>query len=155
MVRDLLEKIIPARDLNDVVIRFAHYRSLENHDNAIEERLFKDVEALATCATVTREPDPSTEHMRHRGHAPHQAIVDALRADPSRSDRSIARELGVSPTTVGKVRSSHGLASSERSVRRAGQMYRGAFNRPRRECGDHANSSICLTLRQPHRGDAR
>jgi len=41
-----------------------------------------------------------------------ERIADLLRADPTRSDRSVAVVVGVSPTTVGAVRASLGLDSS-------------------------------------------
>jgi|GEM_PF-7113334 len=50
-------------------------------------------------------------------------IEAALRSDPSRSDRAIARDLGCSPTTVGKVRTALGLTDAVRTVHRGGQTY--------------------------------
>ena len=51
------------------------------------------------------------------------AIAAALVADPSRSDRDIARETGSSPTTVGRARAAVGLERLVRSVKRGGKSY--------------------------------
>ena len=102
----------------------------ESHSDKIEERLFADVAGLATCATVARtSPDLSSEQMRVRRPVSDDAIRETLRADPSKSDRSIARTFGVSPSTVGKHRRAAGLVGAVRTIRRGSQSFEARYGR--------------------------
>ncbi|WP_237477820.1 hypothetical protein [Lichenibacterium dinghuense] len=49
-------------------------------------------------------------------------LDDVLKADPSRADRDIARQMKCSPTTVGRARARLRLVAEVRSVQRGGQM---------------------------------
>jgi hypothetical protein len=126
IVESLLKKELTARTPADVLERFRFYLSLETQDDKQESRIFDDLEAIVA---ETAQPQASV----HGGHIPpsvHRGqIADALGADPSRTDRSIAREFGCSPTTVGRVRADLGLKDALRSVQRGGQMFSGRYGK--------------------------
>ena len=52
-----------------------------------------------------------------------EQISAALAADPSRSNRAIARACKTSATTVGKIRAAMGLTAATRTVTRRGKAY--------------------------------
>lgn len=68
-------------------------------------------------------PHPSTVSVHGLGETRAAEILAALVADPSRSDRDVARACGCSPTLVGRVRAAAGLAKRVREVRRGGRAY--------------------------------
>ena len=122
MIRDLMENDLHLTTLAEVHARFAMYRTAESHDDKIEAALFRDLSALVDRqaeAPVSPPAAPATPIYPFAD----TSIGDALAADPSRSDRAIAREVGCSPTTVGRMRGQMGLSGKVRSVRRGGQMY--------------------------------
>ncbi|MCW2317635.1 FixJ family two-component response regulator [Rhodoblastus acidophilus] len=77
---------------------------------------------------MSPESDLAADLAEASGAALRGQIEAAIVADPSRSDQSIARELGCSPTTVGKVRASIGLGAVARSVQRGGQMFSARYH---------------------------
>ncbi len=111
IVHDLAMHEIRVTNIVDLHGRFAMYREADVDDPRVDDALFRDIAAMAVAA----QSQPSTA----RPHAPSDAadrIQTALNADPSRSDRDIARSLQCSPTTVGKARAALGLRSSTRAV---------------------------------------
>ena len=138
MVRDLAEHVLPVTTLADLHARFAMYEGLDTEAPAMRKALFRDVaamadreghlstgldasgrEALISNASLEGIWQGCPIHPRRGGR-----IADALKADPTRSDRDIARAMGCSPTTVGNVRRALGLIRGERSVQRNGQTFR-------------------------------
>ena len=136
MVRDLAEHVLPTTTLQDLHARFAMMRDSEIDEPKMEAALFRDLSVLVDREAAQPSTDPSSTSNVHRSAEPirphrHGQIADALRTDPSRSDRDIARAFGCSPTTAGKVRREIGLVQPHRSVqRRGGQVFR--MTMPRR-----------------------
>ncbi len=133
MVRDLVEHELVTTTLDDLYARFKFYRDMDVACEKIDAALFRDLETLVrrthlSDASTKGEgtPSPSSPHPTTRD----GQIRAALHADPSRSDRAIARAIGCSPTSVGKTRLAMGLSWAERSVQRRGQM---CSMRPRAE----------------------
>jgi hypothetical protein len=92
------------------------YREHGFHQEDLLGRMFSDHDGLAAASAVG-------------GNAPVQSgqIATAIAANPSRTDRSIARELGCSATTVGKVREALGLKGVRQSVQRGEQTFQPAY----------------------------
>ena len=107
MVRDLVMHELPTTTLADLHARFALLRASEISEPETEEALFRDLTAIMEqdAAPPQRADQPARPQ-------PHGQVADAIRADPSRSDRDIARAFGCSPTTAGKVRRELGLSPS-------------------------------------------
>ncbi|MCW2286224.1 hypothetical protein M2323_004037 [Rhodoblastus acidophilus] len=128
-VERLIEFELVAKDAADVLARFRFYRARECHDRKAETAIFNDLERIVmeAAANVSSEDTCAQTSVSAAGSIPATVqrgqIEAAIAADPSRSDRSVARELGCSPTTVGKVRASMGLGAVARSVQRGGQMF--------------------------------
>ena len=116
MVRVLAMAELPTTTLADLHARFAMLRaSPEVGERETEAALFRDLTAIMQQdAAPSRRADEMTRS------EPHGHIVDALRSDPSRSDRDIARALECSPTTVGKVRKDLGFPPSIHAAQQQG-----------------------------------
>jgi hypothetical protein len=131
IVESLLKSGLQVRTPADLLERASLYRERENVDAEFLNRIFADLEGIV-AAPVAESAQPQASV--HRGHIPssvhREQIADALGADPSRTDRSIAREFGCSPTTVGRVRADLGLKNALRSVQRGGQMFSGRYGKP-------------------------
>ena len=126
IVRDLAIHEIRVTNIVDLHGRFAMYREAGIEDPRVEDALFRDIEAMAASVQsqlFTTRTDVADQ------------ITAALNADPSRSDRNIARSLRCSPSTVGRARAVLGLRSSTRAVSRGGQLFemRVAATEPRSE----------------------
>jgi hypothetical protein len=131
MLERLAESELPARNASEILTRLRYFETRDRQWYEYEEwaeRLIADVEILA----AKEADDAKVSTCVHDGAAPTHTYIrpptngqigDLLLADPSRSDRSIARELNVSPTTVGKVRATLGLKTCPRSVQRGGKSY--------------------------------
>jgi hypothetical protein len=131
IVDKLLEEELTARTAADVLERFRLYRDRAFHDYDSETRIFEDLERVVAAESAPRLSTMDTCAYVQSVHsaAPVQSgqIEAALAENPARSDRSLAREFGVSPTTVGKIRARLGLAGAARSVRRRGQMFEAQY----------------------------
>jgi hypothetical protein len=144
IVEKLIDSELVAKDAADVLARFRLYREREFHDNKTETVIFNDLERIVMKAAANvSSADTSAQTAGSVGdHIPATVqrgqIAAMINDDPSRSDRSIARKLNCSPTTVGKVRASMGLCAVARSVQRGGQMFEGRYGRPRRRGALHA-----------------
>ena len=119
LVQNLVMDELPcttAADIYDRVLRYSGFKGRPKTD--LWTSLLRDLKALAEQQLVTPEPSASVQpgNLRDR-------IMDALRADPSTSDRTLAGQFGCSPTTVGKARREAGLAGVKRSVHRSGQTF--------------------------------
>jgi hypothetical protein len=112
---DLALRHLPVKDFHDLLARTQFYREEEYDDGNVEDSNLADLERLVS--ELESAPGAPASNVQHG------QIEQALRDDPSRSDRSIARDFCVSPTTIGKMRARLGLAAEERSVRRGGQVY--------------------------------
>ena len=118
IVTALLERELVPRTLADMRARVAYLASLGRMWDEREQRLVVDgLENVAASVQADGSPQSS----------PSGQIAAALKADPSRSDRSVARALKCSPTTVGRVRKSLGLGGALRSVQRRGQVFQARF----------------------------
>lgn len=113
IIEKMIEFELPARTISDVAVRVRLLRHREGSEDKDVTRIFDDIFALA--ATSSGPPV-------QRGQ-----IADQIRANPGRTDRSIARELRCSPTTVGKVRGELDLKSTTRTVQRGGQIYEASY----------------------------
>ncbi|WP_158811079.1 hypothetical protein [Beijerinckia sp. L45] len=130
-VRDLALREIRLTTIADLHARFAMYRGLESTWERVEDAIFRDLEAMAKTEADLSNPSkassdigiPISSPSDHPSTSDH-TVADMLRADPTRSDRHVARACGCSPTTVGKIRRQLGLAQGARSVQRRGQTYR-------------------------------
>lgn len=144
IVENLIESELVAKDAADVLARFRLYREREYNDHAAETTIFNDLERIvmeaaanvSSADTSAQTPDSVGDHIP--GTVQRGQIVSMINDDPSRSDRSIARKLNCSPTTVGKVRASMGLCAVARSVQRGGQMFEGHYGRPKPRGALHA-----------------
>ena len=121
-VRALAEHRMELRTVAEIAERMRAYRWNEGgEDTDVEDAILRDLDALASQEAISPAPEPApTAPIRP---AMDTSIRDVLTADPSRSDRAIAREAGCSPTTVGRMRGQMGLSGAARSVRRGGQIY--------------------------------
>jgi hypothetical protein len=130
IIEALIETELVVKTPADLLERFRLHRENAFHDHEAETRIFSDLESIVAASVAhpsTVDTSPSA--------AAHPSTVDirggqirtALLADPSRSDRSIAREFGCSPTTVGRVRASLALADAPRSVHRGGQTFQARY----------------------------
>jgi hypothetical protein len=119
MVEALIEHELPVRTPADLLERFRLYRSFEMNDWKQEGRILSDLEGIVAALSVQQRGQTASVQ---RGQ-----IAAALEASPDRTDRSIAREFGCSPTTVGRVRADLGLKDALRSVQRGGQMFRATY----------------------------
>jgi hypothetical protein len=138
IVEALIETELVVRTPGDLLERFRLYREREYHDRKSETKIFNDLERIVadesahpsiedTSPSAAAHPTSTdTSPSIHRGQ-----IGAALKADPSRSDRSVAREMHCPPTTVGRIRASLGLADAPRSVHRRGQMFEARYHRQR------------------------
>ena len=140
----LIERDMPVTSAGDLLarVRLMCDRGLEGAGD--QERILADLERLAgieahpSSAAMDKSPPRSVQG--------DGCIEAALRAAPSRSDRSIAREFNCSPTTVGKVRASLGLAGAVRSVQRRGQMYQGRYTRSSEGTALHGTPAAAATM---------
>jgi hypothetical protein len=116
--RNLALRELPVTNLRELIARMRFCLENEVDDPKIEASNLADLERLV-------------DQQEAAGRAPVQReqIEAALRHNPARADRAIARELGVSPTTVGKARAKLGLAAKARSVQRRGQTFTGRYGR--------------------------
>ena len=122
IVRALLERELTPRTLADIRARVAFLATCDRMWDHNDQRLVMDgLESVAASVQADSSQYTSTR----------KQITEALKADASRSDRSIARALKCSPTTVGRVRRSLGLDDAPRSVQRRGQMFQGRYGRKR------------------------
>ena len=121
MVRDLAENDLPITTLVELHGRFAMYLDNESHDTKTVKGIFDSLTAMMEREASPSPPAPAPSASIRP--SMDGSIRDALATDPSRSDRSIARAFGCSPSTVGRIRGQMGLAGATRSVRRGGQMY--------------------------------
>ena len=115
----------PPTTLAEFRDRFAAYRaSCERRDGHVERALLNDLTALVereragVSVGKSDSAQPTPASVRSGGQ-----IADALRANPTWSDRRIARAVNCSPTTAGRVRRAIGAAAPVRSVQRGGRMY--------------------------------
>lgn len=144
IVERLIESELVAKDAANVLVRFRLYREREYNDYDAETAIFNDLERIVTEAAANVSSAAYVDRSFAAAGAPDQSpatvqrgrIKAAILATPSRPDRSIAREFHCSPTTVGKIRATLGLASAGRSVHRGGQTFSATY--PRRE--DHAGA---------------
>lgn len=155
IVERLIESELVAKTPADVLIRFKLYLDREFSDRDTEIAIFKDLERIVTAGAADMSSAPgadiSTHEAAHDGatrRSPvtvqREQIAAAILADASRTDRSIARELGCSPTTVGKVRAAAGLNGASRSVQRAGQTFEARYGRGRGDSPTPAKSAGIL-----------
>lgn len=85
--------------------------------------------AVQSCSSVNvadaeSGPEPGEPSLSTTGEIERVAAVKAaLAANPNRSDRDVAREIGCSPTTVGRARAAAGLVRLVRKVTRGGSSY--------------------------------
>jgi hypothetical protein len=137
MLNRLIESELDVRTPADLLARARHmYGWGEVWNGHAQNRIIADLELLVaaepnlskrpvdTCQPASVQGVDKYDSVSVQGHG---QIEAALRASPSRSDRSIAREVGCSPSTVGKVRAAIGLAGVARSVQRRGQMFEGRY----------------------------
>ena len=107
--------------LVDLHERFAAYRRREFDDRRTEDALFVDFGSLVQAAVDLSEL--STVTAGSQSTTPSDRVADMLHADPQRSDRDIARTVGCSPTSVGRLRRELDLVQKERRVERNGHVY--------------------------------
>ena len=118
IVRDLALHELHITNVIDMHERFAMYREAGVDDPRVEDALFRDLAAMVVAVRArpsmarTDTPSDATDRIR-----------TALNANPSRSDRDIARSCHCSPTTVGRLRAALGLRSSTRAVSRGGRTF--------------------------------
>jgi hypothetical protein len=122
IVDRLIDRELEVRTVADVLARVRLMCDRENVlDGDEQDRIIADLERVVAveAAASSVQPVHSTKSVQsvHFASVHHDGrIADTLRADAARTDRSIAREFGCSPTTVGKVRNALGLADAVRSV---------------------------------------
>jgi hypothetical protein len=134
MISRLADRDLPAADFQDLLVRSRLYQDGQSFNGDIESAIHRDLERLV--AHLGEQVSTPTASMDTSGHpstmdtSVHLStedrlarIRDALLDDPSRTDRAIARDVGCSPTTVGKVRRECGATAEVRRVQRGGQMY--------------------------------
>lgn len=115
IVRDMVEREIPARTVADLQARFGVFRARGARDGAaLEATLARDLDALTQASAEAPHPAPASLT---------DQIAAALRDSPEAADREIARRLGCSHVIVSRTRHALGLADVARTVRRGGQAY--------------------------------
>lgn len=125
LIERLIDRDLEARTTSDVLTRLKLMDSRESTLTPEEQiRIITDLERVvaleAARASVQSVRLPLSVHR--------EQIAKMLRSNSTRTDRSLARELGCSPTTVGKVRALLGLAGIPRSVQRGGQIFQGKYH---------------------------
>lgn len=116
-VYQLLENDLIVRTPSDLFARLRFYADYGVDVGDKFNHILSDVERFVAC----EKQRPPTA--RASGPVQHGRIAAAIKADPCRPDRAIAREFGCSPTTAGKIRAELGLSKTSRSVRRGRQVY--------------------------------
>jgi hypothetical protein len=109
IVETLIERELIVRTPADLLERIKLHQEQDIGNDRLA-RLYADVEGIV-AKSESHSPVASASPSNRRGQ-----IEAALKTDPDRSDRSIARELGCSATTVGRARASLGLAKAPRSI---------------------------------------
>lgn len=133
IIQRLIDADLVVRTPADLLVRFRSFNDRECVlDGDDQEKLLSDLEGIV-AANEAYLSNVGNGHIETPSRPSKMSgrIEGALRADPARSDRAIARELGCSPTSVGKVRSAIGLAGEPRSVQRRGQIFSASYQRSR------------------------
>jgi hypothetical protein len=110
IVANLLETDIRATSITDVFIRQRHYINLQNFRPEIDYAVLKDLERLARAEqkeTVQNGQPPKQTPKSRTTASQRRAEVEKLlsnRDTKTLADRQIARQVGVSPQTVGNIR---------------------------------------------------
>ena len=118
LVHNLVLHDMPLTELRDVVDRLRRCREEDFNSKEVSDALLRDLDFIAE-----RSP-PQAEVSSEASSPLNSRVMISLKRDPSRSNREIAREVGCSPTIVGRVRKEAGLDGEIRIVRRKGQTYR-------------------------------